>query len=271
MNLTDLLHFAFIQRALVVGVVIGATLALFSPLVVVRKMAFFGEGIAHASLTGIAIGLIVGWQPVGVAIIFGALLAIVMDLVERTTRLTSDTIIGIFFSASMAVGVILISLSPGYQPDLLGFLFGNILAIRTSELWLTGGIALIIGLFYFFYRRQLLLRALDPDTAALTGVRTVWVETAFRVLLAVVVVISVKVIGIVLVSALLVLPAATAKLIARSMRGLTLIAFAVSEIVVIGGLLISFGLDWPSGATIIVFGTGLFLLTVALRPVLTKS
>lgn len=271
MELTELFQFAFIQRALIVGVVIGATLALFSPLVVVRKMAFFGEGIAHASLTGIAIGLVVGWQPVGVAIVFGAMLAIIMDLIERTTRLTSDTIIGIFFSASMAIGVILLSVSSGYQPDLLGFLFGNILAIRISELWLTGAVAVVIGLFYYFYRKQLFLRALDPDTAALTGVRTVLVETLFRVLLAILVVISVKVIGIVLVSALLVLPAATAKLMTRSLKALTIMTFVVSEIVVIGGLLLSFVLDWPSGATIIVFGTTVFLLTVLLRPLLNKQ
>lgn len=268
MHLTELFQFAFIQRALIVGVVIGATLAFFSPLVVVRKMAFFGEGIAHASLTGIAIGLIVGWQPLGVAIVFGALLAIVMDIVERTTKLTSDTIIGIFFSASMAIGVILLSVSSGYQPDLLGFLFGNILAIKVSELWLTGAAAAVIATFYFFYRKQLYLKALDPDTAALTGVRSILVETLFRVLLAVVVVISVKVIGIVLVSALLVLPAAIAKLITGSMRSLIITTFVVSELVVLGGLLVSFALNWPSGATIIVFGTTLFLLTVLFRPVL---
>lgn len=271
MSLNELFQFAFIQRALIAGILIAAALALFSPLVVLRKMAFFGEGIAHASLTGIAIGLVAGWQPLVVALVFGILLAVIMELLERVTRLTSDTIIGIFFAASMGVGVIILSQSQGYQPDLISFLFGNILAIQPSEIIITGALTLLLLLFFFFFRQRLFLLAFDPDTAALTGINRGVLETLYRILLAVAVIIGVKVIGIVLVSALLVLPAALAKLLTASLRALTITTMIVSQVIVIIGLLVSLVLDWPSGATIIVFGTILFLLVVVFRPLLRKS
>ncbi|MFC1663075.1 metal ABC transporter permease [Patescibacteria group bacterium] len=272
MTLGEILQFDFIQRSIIVGVLIGAVLALFSPLVILRRMAFFGGGLAHASLAGIAIGLAVGWQPLMIAIVFGMLLALFMEWLERRTKLASDTIIGIFFAASMSLGVVIISLSRGFQPDLVSFLFGNILSIQSVELIITAVLSFILIVFFVYYRQQLFLLAFDADTARLTGVKVAVLEIAFRMLLAVAVIIGVKVIGIVLVSALLVLPAATAKLLTGSLKALTTWTFVISEATIVIGLLVSFVLDWPSGATIILVGTVIFLITaLVMRPLFKKS
>ena len=132
----EILQYPFMQRALIAGVVLALLLAVLGIFVILRKMSFWGDGIAHASLAGIAIGLFAGYNPLITAIIFAVIFALLVYFLERKTSLSSDVIIGILFTASMALGIVLINLKNTYQPDLLSFLFGNILAIKTGELYL---------------------------------------------------------------------------------------------------------------------------------------
>lgn len=265
----EIFTFPFMQRALIAGVLVGILLAALGVFVVMRKMAFFGDGIAHASLAGIALGILVGFAPLPVAIVYAVIVALIIYALERGTQLSSDTIIGILFTASMALGVVIMSFIPGFQPELVSFLFGNILAINVTDIVIIGGFATGILVWLLGWRRHLTYATLDPDHATLSGINTQLHTILLYVALSVSVVLGVKILGIILVSALLIIPAATSRLLSNTFRSFFWISILLSVIVVVLGLLLSFFIDAPSGATIILVATGIFFLT-ALGSLLTK-
>lgn len=259
-NMLDIFSFPFMQRALIAGIIVGVLLATLGVYVVVRKMAFFGDGIAHASLAGIALGLLTGFAPLPVAVVYAVVVALAIYWFERNTRLNSDTIIGIFFTASMALGVVLMSLIPGFQPELISFLFGNILSISTSDVITVSILAIIILTWLLTFRKQLTYISLDKDSAKISGVNTTLHDVLFYIALAISVVLGVKILGIILVSALLLIPPATSRLLTGTFNSFFWIAGVVSILCVTLGLLLSFFLDAPSGATIILVATAVFFL-----------
>ncbi len=258
----EILQFPFMQRAILGGIILGLLLAFMGVFVILRRMAFFGDGVAHASLAGIAIGILASYNPLVVAIIFSIILAIVIFYLERKTKLSSDVIIGILFTASMALGVILISLKSGYQPELISFLFGNILAIQTSELIIMSIFAVLVVIFLIYFYRQIAFITFDEEGARVSGINTTILDLIFYIALAVAIVLGVKILGIILVSALLIIPASIAKLISKSFKGLVSTSIVVAEITILGGLVISYLMNLPTGAVIILFGTILFFLTL---------
>lgn len=257
--MTELLQFPFMQRALVAGIILAGLLAFLGIFVMLRKMAFFGDGIAHASLAGIAIGLVAELSPLPFAVGYGILLAILIYFLEKKTSLSSDTIIGIFFTASMSLGVLLISTQSGYQPELISFLFGNILAIKTIELIYFGLVALILIVLHLIKRRKIALLIFDRESAFLAGINVTALELTLYIALSVSVVLGVKVLGIILVSALLIIPPSTSRLLAKSLRSLQFITLIVAELTVILGIFLSYNFDWPTGPTIVLTGTVFFI------------
>jgi ABC-type Mn2+/Zn2+ transport system permease subunit len=251
------------QRALMAGIILAALLGVLGIFAVLRRMAFFGDGIAHASLAGIAVALVTGVAPLPVALAFSVALGTLIYYLERKTRLSSDTAIGIIFTASLSFGVVLMSYHQGYQPELISYLFGNILAIKTAELLTTLIAAAVILVWVSVKFRQLILTTLDRDAAYLAGIKTSTLELGLYVALTVAVVLGVKVVGIVLVSAMLIIPPSIAKTAARSLRGLTVLSIIAAEVTAIGGTVLSYYLNWPTGATIVLVGTALFILTFA--------
>jgi len=259
----DILLLPFMQRALIAGLLLGVLLALLGIFVVLRRMAFFSDGIAHASLSGVALGLLVNANPLLTALGVSALLAMLMAWLERRTKIASDAVVGLIFTAGMAAGVILISFKTGYQPDLMSFLFGNILAIRPDELWLMGVIALAVVFFLIHEYKRLALFVLNPEIALLAGIPVVAYQTLLYVIVAVAVVLGIKMLGIVLVSALLIVPVSTAKLFAKSFRSLMAWSVVISLISVLSGLVLSVYLNLPTGAVIVLCGFAIFCLTFA--------
>jgi len=258
--LFEILEFPFMQRAVVGGIILGLILAFMGVFVVLRHMAFFGDGIAHASLAGIAIGVLAAANPIIIAIFYSVIIAIIIFYLERKTKLSSDVVIGIMFTASMALGVILMSLKTGYQPELISYLFGNILSIQTSELIIMAvfGIAVIAYLLIFY--RQIAFIAFDEEGAKVNGINTHVLTLILYIALAIAIVLGVKILGIILVSALLIIPASIAKLVSKSFRNLIIMSIIFSEITVLGGMAFSYYLDLPTGAVIILFGTLLFFI-----------
>ncbi|MFA6603671.1 MAG: metal ABC transporter permease [Patescibacteria group bacterium] len=265
MPLLEMISYPFMQRALISGVLLGVLLAYLGIFVTLRKMAFFGDGIAHSSLAGIAVAVLAGWAPLPVALALALSIALLIFWLERSTRLPTDTLIGIFFTASMALGVLLMSFSSGYQPELVSFLFGSILAIQNTDLIITalvgGAIVAWLGLSF----RSLTYMSLAEDNAAVAGVNIRLHTAALYAALALATVLGVKILGVVLVSALLILPAATSRLLTRSFRSYTIGSLILAEVMIIGGLLFSFRYDLPSGATIVLIGTTLFFLAAIAR------
>lgn len=266
----EILSYPFMQRALLAGVIVGVLLAALGVFVVMRKMAFFGDGIAHASLAGIALGLLVGVAPLPVATVYAIAMALLIYTLERSTALSSDTIIGILFTASMALGVVLMSVIPGFQPELISFLFGNILTITTVDIITIASFATLILIWLLGWRRELTYTTLDADSATIAGVNTQLHTILLYVALAISVVLGVKLLGIILVSALLIIPAATSRLLSHTFNGFFWTSLFLSVLFVFLGLVLSFTLDAPSGATIILVATALFFL-VALGSLLTTK
>jgi len=267
----ELLQFEFMQRALLAGLVLAPLLGVLGSFVTLRKMSFFADGIAHASLFGVALALMVGGIPFYGALIVGVVFGVLVFVLERYTSLASDAIIGIIFTTGLALGVIIISLQPGYQPDLISFLFGNILAITWGNVWLIMILSgFILGIIFFLFKKMTLL-SLSQELAWTSGISTTYLDLLFYVLLSVSVVLGVKLLGIILVSALLVTPAVTSKLITRSFRSYVLgsIVFALASFV--GGLYLSYILDLPSGASIVVTATTLFVITLFYQRLKNKS
>jgi ABC-type Mn2+/Zn2+ transport system permease subunit len=256
------------QRALIAGILLALLLAVIGIFVILKKMAFFGDGIAHASLAGIAIALLAGTNPLLVAIIYSVLIAIVIYFIERKTNLSSDTIIGIFFTASMSFGVILMSYQDGYQPELVSFLFGNILAIKSIELFYIAGFTILLLAYYLIFFRKIALVTFDREMAYISGVNATAIELVMYVSLAIAVVLGVKILGIVLVSALLIIPPSIAKTTSQSFKSLIFTSIVISEVITILGIFLSYHFNWPTGATIVLTGTMFFILSILLTKII---
>jgi zinc transport system permease protein len=259
----ELLSYEFGRRALLAGLVMGLGCAVLAFFVVLRRMAFVGVGISHAALGGVALGVILGIDPLLAALGFSVAVAWLIGAVAGRGRLSEETAIGIFFPTAMALGVALMAGTPNYRQDLLGYLFGNILLVQESDLIFASvliGLTLAITLFFF---KELLFISVDEETARAAGLPAVRLRFLLLTLLAITIVSAIKVIGIVLLSAFLVIPAATAQILAPGVRSMLLISIAAALVSVVGGLWISWMVNLPSGAAIVLLAAVLFFLAMA--------
>lgn len=257
----ELLQYPFIQRAFIAGIILAVVLSFLGVFIILRRMAFFADGIAHASLAGVAVGILFSFNPILTAVVLTAVFAAVIYLLEQKYKLTSDVAIGILFTSGMALGVLLISLTPGYQPELMSFLFGNILSISMDEIWILIVVGGFVVAFLSIYLRSLTLMSFDKESAYLVGIKVEFLQLALYVVTAAAVVLGIKVLGIILVSALIIIPVAIGKLFARSFKSLIGLSIFISLMMVILGLFASIYLDWPSGPTIVLTGTLLFVFS----------
>jgi zinc transport system permease protein len=268
LDLLTMFQLPFMQRALAAGIALGLILPFLGVFVTLRRMSFFGDGIAHATLAGVAVGIVAGVSPFIAALGIGALFGAGVYLLERRTNISSDALIGVLFTGGLAFGIVLISRRQGYQPELLSFLFGSILSVGRLDLSIILGASVLIVSALFLSLRQLTLLALDDETAWLYGVRTELLDFFFHVMLSVTIVLGVKLLGIILVSALLIIPPTIAKMLAPSFRTLIATSVIAGEVCIVLGLFLSYLLDLPSGATIILVGVAAFFLLAARRMVL---
>ena len=261
-----MLDYGFGQRALIGGLVIASTCSFISFFVIVRRLAFAGMGISHAAFGGVAIGIATGVNPILTAGGFCVLVAGGIGWFSRKGKLHEDAVIGILFSASMAMGVVLVSLAHAYNLDLMSYLFGSILAMSWVDiaLLLVFGAAGVAFLALFF--KELLFFVFDEETAAASGVPVRFVYYGLLITMALTIVVSIKLVGIILVSALLVIPGAVGMQLSRNYRGVLVISVAAGLASVVAGLFLSFRFDVASGATIVLVLFGLFLLAVAFSP-----
>ncbi len=259
------LEYPFMQRALAAGLLMGLLCPLLGVFVVIRRMAFFGDAIAHSAFTGIALGLMLGVEPSLSAVAFAVLIALGMGYLQSRSRIPSDTIIGVFFSGSAALGILLIGLLQGYRTDLFAYLFGDILTIGWGDLLATTLLLAGVGAAVTVTRRPLLQVALNRDLAAVQGVPVAAMEYTLMVLLAITVAVSIKIVGIILVTALLIIPAAAARNVSRSIRQMFFLAAIFGEVAALLGLLGSYALNTASGPTIVMASIALFVASLV-RP-----
>ncbi len=258
----EILNLPFMQRALLAGVMIGFLASYLGVFVVQRGMGFLGNGLAHAAFGGVALGLLLGREPLIIAVPFTVAIALAITWVRQRTALTSDTVIGVFFAAAMALGVIFLSLKREYSADAFAYLFGSILSVTVTDIWVTG-LVMIFTLACQPLWGRWAYATFDRDLALTDRVPVLLDDYILTVLIAVTVVVAVKVVGIVLISAFLVVPAAAARLMARRFAVMTVLSVIIGVASVIIGLWLSYQLDLPSGATIVLLQTAIFLTSLA--------
>ncbi len=256
----EALSLGFFQRALVAGVLLSALCGVLSVFVILRRMAFVGVGISHSAFGGVALGFLLGLDPLWSGIGFAVMVALLIEWVQDRGRLEEDAAIGIFFAFAMALGVVFLHLSRTYNVDVFGFLFGNILAVgprQVKEIIIVGlAVLAVVALFY----KELVFLSFDEEMAWVSGVPVKALRYLFLVLLALVIIMAIYLVGIILVSALLVIPGSIARNLTRHIHGMLWVSVAAAVGATLGGLFLSYGLDWPSGATVVlVLGLGFFL------------
>jgi zinc transport system permease protein len=255
----EILSSGFMQKALLVGLIVSLVSGLVSVFVVLRKMSFIGAGISHAAFGGVAIGFFAGINPMVTAVIYCIAVALGIEFMNRRGKVSADASIGIFFASSMALGIVLIGLSREYTIDLFGYLFGNILAITREEVLLSLFVAVaVIGVITLFLK-EMFMTTYNEEIARVSGVPVRAINTMFLIALSVSIVISIKVVGIILISALLVIPGATAQLFAKNLYFMIGVSCAVAVISTVLGLILSYEFDLAPGGTIVLTATVIFL------------
>jgi ABC-type Mn2+/Zn2+ transport system permease subunit len=262
----EILSYTFMQRALLASIFIGSISAVIGVYVVLRGLSFIGAGIAHASFGGVALGFLLGINPVLTAVVFCLLAAWGIAWTSQRAEVKEDTAIGIFFAATMALGILFIGLMKDYNVDLFGYLFGSVLSVTQADLWLSGllgaGVLLTVGLFF----KELLFITFDPEMARVSGLPAGTLYVLLLSLMALTIVLSIKVVGIILVSALIVIPAAAAYQLTEDFWQMMILAVIIGNVSAIVGLFLSYGFDTASGATIVLTATTVFLLSALWSP-----
>jgi zinc transport system permease protein len=276
--LVEILSFAFMQRALAAGTLIALMTGLLGAFVVQRRLSFLGDGLAHAAFGGMGIGALAvatfglggGFlgHPLVIAVPFALLTALAIAYVRQRTDLSSDTAIGVFFAVAVAIGILAFSRIPPdtrVGVDVMDLLFGSILAVRGIELGAIAVTAVLVSAVIARTWSALAYATFDDELARTDGVRTRALEVLLFTLAAAVVSVSAVVVGIVLMAAYLVIPAAAARLLSRSLAGTTLRAIAIGIASTVAGVVLSFWWDTPTGSAIILTQAALFAAAVALR------
>lgn len=256
--LMDMLAYSFMQRALVSGIFIAVSCAGLGVFLVLRRFSMIGEGLAHVGFSAVALGLVLGVTPMVVIIpVLMASSLWILRLGEKTA-MYSDTAIGLVASLAIAVGVLMASVSRGFNVDLFSYLFGSILAITRGEVWMSVILSvLVIASLRLFYH-DLFAVTYDEDFAKVSGVKTDRINKILILLTALTVALGIRVVGTLLVSSLVIFPAVTALQLSLGFRG-TLISASVSAVIgVVTGILLSFVLDLPTGASIVLVNFLLF-------------
>ncbi|MDD5686875.1 MAG: metal ABC transporter permease [Elusimicrobia bacterium] len=267
MDIINILQYSFIQKAFLAGSFVAVLCSSLGLFLVLRKMSLIGDGLSHVSFGAIALGLFFGVYPFYVAVPLVMISSIVVLKITEKAKVYGDAAIGIVSAVGIAGGVILASISKGFNVDLFSYLFGNILSISTTEVVLSIVLSLIVlSVIYIFYY-DLFSVTFDEEYAKTTGIKTNFINTLLTLLTAITVVLSVKMVGIMLVSALLILPSVTALQVAKGFKSAMLIGSIVALFSVLIGIIFSFFLNLPAGATVVMVNVLLFVLSLLYKKI----
>lgn len=257
---------AFLPKALTIAVLSAIMCGVVGCYVVLRGMAFIGDAVAHAVFPGLAVAFLFSGSLVLGGTIAGIVTAALVTVFAQNRRLTEDSVIGIFFVAAFALGIVLISRAPGYAGSLQQFLFGSITGIPDRDLYVVGGTTIAVLLAVFLLHKEFVAVTLDREMARALGLRVLWLDLVLYVLVTLAVVMAVQTIGNILVLALLVTPAATARLLTDRLPAMMALAPAIGAVCALIGLYLSWSWDLPVGGTIVLTLTGAFLLAHVAAP-----
>ncbi|MBS1254067.1 MAG: Manganese transport system membrane protein MntB [Anaerolineales bacterium] len=264
--IADPLGYPFMVRGLAAALMVGIVCSVLGTYIVLRGMAFFGFALSHAILPGVVIAYLIGWPLVVGALVVGVLTALGIGTLSTQGQLKEDTAIGLIFSGAFALGVALLSTVRSYSTDLAHFLFGNVLGVSSADLWLTAGLgALVVGTIIAFYKEFLVL-SFDPILAETLRLPSTVLRHLLLVLIALTIVVSLQTVGVSLMVAMLVTPAASARLLTQRLPTMMVISAVIGAVSGVAGLYLSYYWNVASGPAIVLVATAIFGLTFLFGP-----
>ncbi len=262
----DLLAYDFMQRSLLAAAMVGGLCSIIGVFVVLRGLAFVGAGTSHAAFAGVALGYLMGWPPLLLAIVFGLATVWITGWVEERGRMKLDVSIGILYTTTMALGILFIGLMKSYNAEVYGYLFGSVLSVTPEELRIIGALSVLVLSLLLLFAKELYFIAFDQEMAEASGVPARQMFFLLLTLVALTVVVSLKTVGAILVFAMILIPASTAYQLTHSLRTLTLYSACFGITTSVVGVLISAIWDVPSGPAIVLLATAIFFAAVLFSP-----
>ncbi|HQN94057.1 MAG TPA: metal ABC transporter permease [Prolixibacteraceae bacterium] len=256
----ELLQYDFFTNALLAALLSSVSCGIIGTYIVSRRMVFIGGGITHASFGGIGIAYYLGMNPIVGAAVFAVLSALGINYFSQNGNIRQDSSIAIWWSLGMAIGIVFIAITPGYSPNLMSFLFGSILTVTFADLAYMAVLSVILVILFSFFFRVIVMIAFDEEFARARNLPVSFFNYTLMALMALVIVASIRISGVILVLSLLTLPQATANLFTKDFRSIMIASVFIGLIGMLAGLYISYYTDLPSGATIILLLTALFLV-----------
>jgi zinc transport system permease protein len=260
----EIFQFSFMVRAFLAGIMISVIAPLIGNFLVIRRYSLIADTLSHIALAGVGIGLLLGTQPIPTTLIFTIIAAVAIEKLKNINHLPGDTILAMFLPGGLALSIVLMSVANGFNVNLFTYLFGSITTVSLNDLWLILGLGLFTSLSVVILHRKLLYASLDEESARVRGIPVEMINMFLIILTAITVSLSMRVVGILLIGALMVIPVVTAIQIAKSYTQMIFYSIIFAFISVLGGLFIAYYLDLPAGGAIVLLSLGIFVI-MALR------
>lgn len=257
----DILEYGFMRNALIAGILASIALGIIGTYVIVKRIVFIAGGISHSSFGGIGLAYYLGFDPILGAMMFAIGSALSIGVISKRTKQREDTVIGILWAVGMALGVIFIGLSSGYATDLFSYLFGNILTVPTNDIYILLFFDIFIVLIVFIFYKEFLAISFDDEFAKVVAVPTEAIYLLLLCLIGLTVVMLIRIVGVILVIALLTIPSAVSSQFAHDLKKMMFLSIISGMIIITSGLWLSYELDLASGATIVLVGGVAFVLS----------
>jgi zinc transport system permease protein len=261
----EILQFGFIQRALISGIAVAVTCSVIGLFLVLRRQSLYGDALSHVAFGGIAIGLFTNIYPLWTAFAVSILASVGITKLRESTKISGDSAVAVLLSAGLAIGVVLIGLSGGFSLDLYSFLFGSILLISNNDQMTILVLSLIVLTIMYKISRKLMYIAFDEEQAKVGGIDVTKLNYLFIILASVTVITSVRLVGVLLISSLIVIPNITAMMFGKGFKKTLLISISTASLSVIAGIMISYVMNLAPGGTIVIISVGIFLAVVSLK------
>lgn len=254
------LQYDFMQKALICGVLIAITSSLLGNFLVLRKQSLISDGLSHVTFATVAIALFVGWSPLFLSIPLVILASLLINKLSEKANIYSDSAIGLVSALCLAIGVIIVSLSKGFNVDIYSYLFGSILAISDLEVLLSLIVSIIVVAVIFIFFNEIFLATYDEDYAHISKVNKGFISILFTIIQSITIVIGVKIVGAMLISSLIIFPAISSLQIADNFKKMIVTSLLISVFSIVSGIILSFIVNFPTGATIVVINGLVFLV-----------
>jgi zinc transport system permease protein len=267
----DLIQYGFMQRALISAIAISVICAIVGLFLVLKRHSLFGDALAHVAFGGISLGLFIGVYPLWTAYIVAILSAVGVNKLRESTKIPPDSSIAVLLTSGLAIGVILISISGGYTLDLFSLLFGNILLVGNDDLiMILITAAIVIPVIYMLYKKLVLI-IFDENQAKVSGLNVTWINTLFIILASITIIASIRLVGVLLISSLIVIPNITAIMLGKGFKKTLFISCAMSVFSSVFGIVISYYLNLAPSGTIVLILVSIFLIAVIAKNMKIRS